>query len=75
MTHMTDMPFATTDWSSVPSVRWEGTSGLAYWRTVQCGGSRVRMFHMVWLGGQSTMNTRAPTAVLDRCGVSSSATW
>ena len=38
---MTDIPFATTDWSSVPSVRYEGTSGLAYWRTVQCGAIRV----------------------------------
>ena len=41
--HVTDIPFGTTDWSSVPSVRWEGTSGLAYWRTVQFGGIRVRM--------------------------------
>jgi hypothetical protein len=40
---MTDIPFGTTDWSSVPFVRCEGTSGLAYWRTVQCGGIRVRM--------------------------------
>ena len=41
--HITDIPFGTTDWSSVPSVRWEGTSGVAYWRTVQFGGIRVRM--------------------------------
>jgi quercetin dioxygenase-like cupin family protein len=40
---MNNIPFGTTDWSSVPSVRWEGTSGLAYWRTVQCDGIRVRM--------------------------------
>ena len=40
---MIDIPFGTTDWSSVPSVRREGTSGFAYWRTVQCGGIRVRM--------------------------------
>jgi hypothetical protein len=40
---MTDIPFGTTDWSSVPFVRCEGTSGLAYWRTVQCDGIRVRM--------------------------------
>ena len=41
--HMKDIPFGTTHWSSVPSVRWEGTSGVAYWRTVQYGGIRVRM--------------------------------
>lgn len=40
---MTDIPFGTTDWSSVPAVRWEGASGFAHWRTMQCGGVRVRM--------------------------------
>jgi hypothetical protein len=41
--HMNDIPFGTTDWSSVPSVRSEGTSGVAYCRTVQCDSIRVRM--------------------------------
>ena len=41
--HITDIPFATIDWASVPSVRWEGASGIACWRTVQCGSIRVRM--------------------------------
>jgi hypothetical protein len=41
--HMTDIPFGTTDWSSVTPTERKGTSGLAYWRTVQCGGIRVRM--------------------------------
>ena len=41
--HMTDIPFGMTDWSSVPPVGWPGASGVAYWRTVQCGGIRVRM--------------------------------
>jgi quercetin dioxygenase-like cupin family protein len=40
---MTDIPFGTTDWSSVPSVRREGSSGFACWRTVQRGGIRVRV--------------------------------
>ena len=40
---ISDIPFVTTDWSSVPPVQKEGTSGLAYWRTVQCGSIRVRM--------------------------------
>jgi quercetin dioxygenase-like cupin family protein len=40
---MNGIPFGTTDWSSVPSVRSEGTSGAAYWRTVQYGSIRVRM--------------------------------
>ena len=41
--HITDIPFATIDWASVPAVRWEGASGLACWRTVRCGSIRVRM--------------------------------
>jgi hypothetical protein len=40
---MTDIPFGTTDWSSVPSAQQPGTSGLAVRRTVQCGDIRVRM--------------------------------
>lgn len=41
--HMSDIPFGTTDWSSVPTTEHTGTSGLASWRTVQCGAIRVRM--------------------------------
>ena len=40
---MTDIAFGTTDWSSVTPVEHEGASGLAYWRTVQYGGIRMRM--------------------------------
>jgi hypothetical protein len=40
---MTDIPFGATDWSSVPRVEHRGASGLAYWRTLQWGGIRVRM--------------------------------
>jgi hypothetical protein len=41
--HMADIPFGTTDWSSVTPTERKGTAGLAYWRTAQCGGIRVRM--------------------------------
>jgi hypothetical protein len=41
--HMTDIPFATTDWSSVTRAEQKGASGVAFWRTVQCGGIRLRM--------------------------------
>ena len=40
---MTDIPFDTTDWSSVPRTEHQGASGLAAWRTRQCGDIRVRM--------------------------------
>ena len=40
---MTGIPFGTIDWSSVPRTEHKGASGLAYWRTVQCGAIRVRM--------------------------------
>ncbi len=41
--HMSDIPFATTDWSTVTPTEHPGASGVAYWRTTQCGGIRVRM--------------------------------
>jgi hypothetical protein len=41
--HMTDIAFSTIDWSSITRTERKGTSGLAYWRTVLCGGIRVRM--------------------------------
>jgi hypothetical protein len=41
--HMTDIPFGTTDWSSVAPTEHPGTSGRAYWRTAQHGTVRVRM--------------------------------
>lgn len=40
---MTDIPFGTTDWSSVPTERHEGDAGFATWRTRQFGAIRVRM--------------------------------
>ncbi len=40
---ISDIPFGTIDWSTVPAVEHAGISGAAYWRTVQCGAIRVRM--------------------------------
>ncbi|MCU0539627.1 MAG: DHCW motif cupin fold protein [Desulfobacterales bacterium] len=40
---MQDIPFGTTDWSSIPKSEHTGTSGVATWRTRQFGELRVRM--------------------------------
>lgn len=40
---MGDIPFGTTDWSTVAATRHEGTTGFALWRTREFGGIRVRM--------------------------------
>jgi hypothetical protein len=38
-----DIPFDTTDWSTVEPTAHKGESGMAYWRTRQFGAIRVRM--------------------------------
>jgi len=38
-----DIPFGTTDWSSVERTKHKGETGVAYWRTQNFGGIRVRM--------------------------------
>ncbi|MGY8523947.1 DHCW motif cupin fold protein [Paracidovorax citrulli] len=38
-----DLPFGTTDWSSIPATRHPGEQGEAHWRTQQFGPIRVRM--------------------------------
>ncbi len=38
-----DLPFGTTDWSTVPATEHPGTTGHARWRTRQFGAIRVRM--------------------------------
>jgi quercetin dioxygenase-like cupin family protein len=38
-----DLPFGTTDWSTVPAEEHPGVSGHAYWRTRQFGAIRVRL--------------------------------
>ena len=40
---MTDIPFATTDWSTIEPTEHKGESGTAYWRTRHFGDIRVRM--------------------------------
>ena len=41
--NMKDIPFGTTDWSSIERTTHEGERGTAYWRTREFGGIRVRM--------------------------------
>ncbi len=40
---MTDIPFGTTDWSTIGPTEHKGVTGIAYWRTQQFGAVRVRM--------------------------------
>jgi quercetin dioxygenase-like cupin family protein len=37
------IPFATTDWRTVPETEHPGETGAAYWRTKEQGNVRVRM--------------------------------
>ena len=38
-----NIPFATTDWSSIPREEKNAQAGQAFWRTQQFGDMRVRM--------------------------------
>lgn len=40
---LSDIPFATTDWSSVERTEHPGETGVAVWRTRHFGAVRVRM--------------------------------
>jgi hypothetical protein len=40
---LSDIPFGTTDWSTVEPTEHPGTTGKALWRTRQFGDTRVRM--------------------------------
>lgn len=40
---LTDIPFDTTDWSTIAPTEHPGITGMALWRTRQCGSVRVRM--------------------------------
>lgn len=40
---MSEIPFGTTDWSSVDPTEHKGETGMATWRTREFGGIRVRM--------------------------------
>jgi hypothetical protein len=41
--HITDVPFHTTDWSTVAATEHPGEIGTATWRTIEVGNLRVRM--------------------------------
>ncbi len=38
-----NVPFATTDWSTVAPTEHPGTTGVATWRTVEAGNVRIRI--------------------------------
>ena len=40
---MKDIPFGTTDWAIITPTAHKGDTGMAYWRTREAGGIRVRM--------------------------------
>jgi len=40
---MSGIPFGVTDWQKVEATEHPGERGVAYWRTQQFGGIRVRM--------------------------------
>ena len=40
---ISDLPFGTTEWSSITPTEHSGDTGMAYWRTQQFGPIRVRM--------------------------------
>ena len=40
---MSEIPFGTTDWSSVQRTEHKGETGIAHWRTREFGAIRVRM--------------------------------
>ena len=40
--HMTNIPFGTTDWSTIPRTEHPGETGKAYWQTQTFNGIRVR---------------------------------
>lgn len=37
-----NIPFQTIDWKSLPKTEHSGTTGIAYWQTMEFGGLRVR---------------------------------
>lgn len=40
---LSNIPFGTTDWSTIEPTEHKGQTGLALWRTREFGGIRVRM--------------------------------
>jgi hypothetical protein len=42
-TNMSNIPFQTIDWSSVPKTEHQGETGTSFWQTLQFDGLRVRI--------------------------------
>jgi len=40
---ISDITFGTTDWAFIERTEYKGETGVAYWRTQNFGGTRVRM--------------------------------
>ena len=40
--HISDIPFGTTEWSTIEPTEHKGETGFAYWRTQNFGNIRVR---------------------------------
>ena len=40
---MTNFPFQTIDWSTIPKTEHPGETGVAYWQTLQLPGLRIRL--------------------------------
>lgn len=38
-----NIPFQLTDWKKVPATEHKGEAGIAYWKTLQYGGLRIRL--------------------------------
>ena len=38
-----NIPFQITDWENIPVTEYKGVTGVAYWRTLQLGGLRIRL--------------------------------
>ena len=38
-----NITFQTTDWSKIPTSEHKGETGIAYWKTLQFDGLRIRM--------------------------------
>jgi hypothetical protein len=41
--HFMNIPFQTIDWQGIPKVEYPGTTGCAYWQTLQFSGLRIRI--------------------------------
>ena len=40
---MSNIPFQTINWSTIEKVEYKGETGIAFWKTIQLGGLRIRL--------------------------------